>query len=133
MKLCISNFGYYTRGVEDDYIPIDGEVLFDAWPSEAELIAAFPGRLEYQEQLATQQLALEMRAERDRLMRVNYDAGTQMVRRELEMTNDPSYTAQLIDKRTELHLYAIALQGVPEQTGFPHTITWPTVPSETLE
>lgn len=133
MKLCVSNFGYYTRNVDDDYVPADGEALFDAWPSEAELLIAFPGRPAYQQQMADELLATEMRAERDRLMRVNYDAGTQMVRRELEMTSDPAYTAQLVTKRTELHLYAIALQGVPEQEGFPHEIEWPVVPSEELE
>lgn len=134
MSYCYSGLGYNMRLTEDNYIPQDGEVLFDHYPvSEEELRTAFPGRQAAQEAEELLRLSNEARSERDRQLREVYDRGTQMVRRELEMTSDPSYITLLTAKQTELHEYARLLQGIPEQSGFPVTIVWPTIPTETLE
>lgn len=81
----------------------------------------------------TEQLAFTARIERDRQLSKVYDPGIQMVRRELEMTSDSAYTAKLITKRNQLNQYAKDLQEVPEQSGFPQTITWPEAPTKDLE
>ncbi|QHJ83118.1 MAG: hypothetical protein [Caudoviricetes sp.] len=134
MKILLSNFGFDFTNCDDDYIPKDGEAVFDSWPSDAEMLAAFPGRPAYialQEKL---RLAVTMREKRDGLMRTVYDAGTQMVRRELETAPlDPAYEVKLINKRAELHAYARLLQAVPDQEGFPEVISWPEPPTEELE
>lgn len=133
MKICIWDLGFQARWVEDDYIPVDGEKVFDDFLSEEGLVAAFPGRAERIAKMEVQRVASIVRAERDSRMRNIYDAGTQMIRRELEtLPLDPIYEARLIAKRDELHAYARLLQIVPDQPGFPHAITWPDPPSEEL-
>jgi len=61
-----------------------------------------------------------------------YDAGTQMVRREIDMTSDDTYAGKLKEKLLELHQYAINLQAIPSQEGFPIQIMWPDQPSESI-
>lgn len=136
MKYLFSNHGFYSTTCDDDYVPAEGEVVFEMgyWPTEAQLVAAFPGRLAYIEQMRIDALSKEMREKRDGLMTKIYDAGTQMIRRELETAPlDPAYEAQLIAKRTELHAYARLLQAIPDQAGFPDVIAWPTQPTAELE
>lgn len=133
MKILISNFGFYSTNCDDDYIPKSDEAVFDYWPNEEQLLEAFPGRPAYIEQMRVDALAKSMREKRDGLMNKVYDAGTQMIRRELETSPlDPAYESQLISKRAELHAYARLLQAVPEQPGFPDVITWPAEPTAEL-
>lgn len=133
MKLLLSNFGFFSENCDDDYIAKEGEAVFESWPSEAELLAAFPGRPAYIIQMERDRIAGLARTERDRQLREIYDAGTQMIRRELETHPlDPTYESQLLAKRTELHAYARLLQAIPDQAGFPETITWPAIPTEEL-
>lgn len=133
MKLCISDFGFFSKGVEDDYIPLEGEALFDGWPSEQVLLETFPGRPAKIAQMEKDRLSGLAREKRDGLLRNIYDAGTQMIRREMEtIPLDPAYESKLINKRAELHAYARLLQAVPDQAGFPETITWPAIPAEEL-
>lgn len=77
--------------------------------------------------------AESVRAERDRKLSGFYDPAMQILRRELEMSTDETYTAKLILKRTELHLYAKKLQQIPDQNGFPGNVVWPEQPSAELE
>lgn len=133
MKLCLNDFGFFTRNVEDNYIPLEGEAVFDSWPTEDELLAAFPGRPGRIESMRVDLLAAEVRAKRDKLMTSIYDAGTQMIRRELETPPlDQDYEARLIEKRGKFHAYARLLQQVPDQEGFPDVVTWPEPPSAEL-
>ncbi len=130
MKCCLSNYGDAVRSVDDDYVPVAGEAVFSSWPNDEEMLIAFPGRPAYLERLRVEALSLDMRTKRNGLMSSVYDAGTQMIRRELEtLPLDTAYEAQLITKRAELHAYARLLQAVPEQTGFPDVITWPEQPT----
>lgn len=133
MKLLISNFGFSTKNCDDDYVAQDGEAVFESWPTEDELLAAFPGRAEYIIQMERDRLAGLARVERDRQLREIYDAGTQMIRRELETHPlDPTYESQLLAKRTDLHAYARLLQAIPDQVGFPETVIWPEIPTGEL-
>ena len=125
--------GFSMRGVEENYSPIGDEILFDHYPTEEELRIAFPGREAAQEEFQNATLAQTARFERDRQLREIYDRGTQMVRRELEMTEDSIYIDKLKNKLLELHQYAVLLQNVPEQAAFPKTISWPEIPSGELE
>jgi hypothetical protein len=134
VKICIWDLGFQARWVEDDYVPVEGEKVFDDFLTEEGLVAAFPGRAERIADMEVQRIASIARADRDARMRNIYDAGTQMIRRELEtLPLDPVYEAKLIAKRDELHAYARLLQAVPDQTGFPDVIAWPTPPTEELE
>lgn len=134
MKILISNFGFMSGNCDDDYEPAEGEAVFDAWPTEEQMLIAFPGRPAYIEMVRIQEVSESVRAERDNLLRTVYDSGTQMIRRELETEPlDPVYATKLLAKRTELHAYARLLQAVPEQAGFPDSVVWPEQPSEELE
>lgn len=74
-----------------------------------------------------------IRAQRDALLRNVYDVGVIWVQRELRMaTGDAPRTGALNAKLAELDAYAVALQSVPEQPGFPSTINWPTPPTRSL-
>lgn len=133
MKLCLSDFGFFTRNVDDEYVPVEGEAVFDSWPSDEAMLLAFPGRPGKVEQMRIDALSVDMRDARDKLMSRVYDAGTQIIRRELEtLPIDSAYEAKLIAKRSDLHSYARLLQKVPEQEGFPDIINWPEAPTMEL-
>lgn len=66
---------------------------------------------------------------RDQKLRYYYDPGVMMCLRGLRMTEDPQQISYIEGKLEELDLYAIALQEVPEQTGFPDNIIWPEAPT----
>lgn len=116
------------------YEPKEGEVVSEGrWLTEAELLIAFPGRAAAIEAQRIFVIGQEVRKERNDRMRLIYDAGTQMVRRELESTSDAVHTAKLNLKLDELHSYARLLQAIPEQPGFPDVVTWPIPPTDELE
>ena len=75
-----------------------------------------------------EELAESARSERDRLLRSVYDPGIMMALRALRMAASPEETSYAQGKVSELDLYAEALQGVPEQPGFPGSISWPVAP-----
>ena len=56
---CYSNNGHSMRAVEDDYIPIAGEMVFQDYATEAQLIEAFP---EYESKLEKQLIINQMSA-----------------------------------------------------------------------
>lgn len=82
---------------------------------------------------SNEQKAIDLRAERDLLLRNVYDVSVIWVQRELRLAagDGPRITA-LNAKLAELDAYAVALQDVPEQPGFPTTINWPTPPTRSL-
>lgn len=69
-------------------------------------------------------LAAEARSRRDTLLRTVYDPAVAMLQRSLRLGNEASAA-----KLAEFDAWAVALQGVPEQPGFPHSIDWPEQPS----
>ena len=76
------------------------------------------------------QLATSARSQRDALLSDVYDKGVLMIQRAIRLNGDAD--GSLAAKLHALDEYAVALQNVPEQAGFPQTITWPTAPTETL-
>lgn len=75
-------------------------------------------------------LAASIRAQRDNLLSTIYDKGVLIVQRAIRLNGDAD--GKLAAKLHDLDEYAVALQNVPEQPGFPQTIAWPTAPTETL-
>lgn len=69
-------------------------------------------------------LAGSARAHRDALLRDVYDPAVAMLQRAQRM-GTPGAKAKL----AEFDAWAVALQNVPEQAGFPHNIDWPEQPT----
>lgn len=76
-------------------------------------------------------IAFSARVKRNDLLRDVYDRGLMMAQRALRMTDpaDQQRITYLNDKIAQLDQYAEALQAVPEQPGFPQSISWPTIPT----
>lgn len=77
-----------------------------------------------------EELSILARIERDRLLRVTYDAGIMMALRALRLASTPEQTTYAEGKIAELDAYAEALVAIPDQPGFPQTITWPVAPTK---
>lgn len=75
------------------------------------------------------ELARAARQHRDWLLRNICDPGILMAQRALRMATSPEETAYAESKIAELDIYALALQGIPEQAGFPISIEWPAEPA----
>lgn len=75
-------------------------------------------------------LASNARAMRDQLLRDNYDRGILMAQRYIRLALTPEEISYAEGKIAELDSYAQALQEIPDQPGFPQTITWPTAPTK---
>jgi hypothetical protein len=80
-------------------------------------------------QPSTEELAASARKDRDSLLRDICDTAVLMIQRELRMTVDTDRITYLNAKLVEVDEYAVALQNVPEQEGFPQTIVWPVAPT----
>lgn len=79
---------------------------------------------------SSEELALVARIERERLLRTTYDPGIMMALRALRRASTPEQEAYAQGKIVELDNYAEALISIPDQVGFPQTITWPTAPTK---
>lgn len=75
------------------------------------------------------QLAADARQQRDALFRTVSDPGTLMALRAVRLATTPAETTYAQGKLAEMDAYAVALQGIAEQAGFPVTINWPTIPT----
>lgn len=73
------------------------------------------------------QLAAVARAQRDAMLRTVYDPAVAMLQRAARL--NPSNAEQYVAKLAEFDAWAVALQAVPEQTGFPQSIDWPQQPT----
>ena len=71
------------------------------------------------EEIITRQAA-QARSERDRQLRDNVD---------VMVSNNLRWNELTDEQRTEWTNYRTALLGVPQQSGFPQNINWPTIPS----
>lgn len=74
-----------------------------------------------------EKLELAARAERDRLLREVYDPGITATQRKIRMANGESVELEMLIQT--LDAYAVALQNIPEQEGFPDNIIWPEPPT----
>lgn len=77
------------------------------------------------------ELASSARSKRDSLLRDVYDPGAHMLLR-LQRTAPAEQQVAIAAKLAALDAYAQALQEIPEQPGFPHSINWPAPPSKEL-
>ncbi|GAB6178400.1 hypothetical protein JCM16814_34930 [Desulfobaculum senezii] len=76
-------------------------------------------------------LATQARAERDRLMREEYDpAVMQLLRKRRVVVAASGDTAGIDAQLAAWDAYANALEAVPDQVGFPRDIIWPQAPAE---
>lgn len=101
------------------------------WPNIGEVEDDDPRYLAYvNPPIPVEQLAAEARKTRDDLLRNFCDIGVLMIQRELRMGPTIERKAYLNAKLAEVDQYAVALQNVPEQEGFPTTIIWPVAPTE---
>lgn len=75
------------------------------------------------------EVAAAVRSERDRLLREVYDPGINMALRALRVSSSPEESSYATGKIAELDAYAVALTGIPEQSGFPQNVTWPETPA----
>lgn len=70
------------------------------------------------------------RLNRDDELKNYYDLGVAMCLRGIRMTTDPEKILYFNAKLAELDIYAVELQAVPEQPGFPDIIDWPSKPTQ---
>lgn len=77
-----------------------------------------------------QELADAARLDRDTRLKTIYDPGVNMALRALRMASTPEQTTYAQGKISELDIYAELLLAIPDQEGFPQTITWPVAPTK---
>lgn len=111
--------GNSMRAVDSAEDCVEGETYYDDLPTPWPPISA-----------VNEGLAISARAKRDGLLSDVYDKGVLMAQRAIRLNGDAD--GKLAAKLHELDQYAVALQNVPKQTGFPQTITWPTAPTDGL-
>lgn len=75
-------------------------------------------------------LARAARDRREMLLRKVYDPGILMALRALRMATGAEQAGAAQAKVIELDNYAVALQGIPAQEGFPLSIVWPEEPTK---
>lgn len=115
-----------------DAKPISDELytqLFRDRPAGKVIVAGADGLPELADPPAPSddQLAAVARAQRDVLLRTVYDPAVAMLQRARRL--DPEHDEQYAAKLAEFDAWAVALQAVPEQPGFPHDIDWPEQPT----
>lgn len=75
-------------------------------------------------------LAALVRLQRDAMLREVYDPAVAMLQRSARL--DPDSAEQYAAKLAEFDAWAVALQSIPEQEGFPQNVVWPEQPSKEL-
>lgn len=120
---------WYSPAGNNLHDDMDGTALsLPDWPKDA--MEATAEQIAAAKNPSTDRLAADVRAKRDNLLSTIYDKGVLIVQRAIRLNGDAD--GKLAAKLHDLDEYAVALQNVPEQPGFPQTITWPTAPTETL-
>ena len=101
----------------------------EIYPNQGEVEEDDPRYLAYiNPQPTITELSAAARQQRDILFRTVSDPGTLMAQRALRLATTPEGIAYAQGKLAEMDAYAIALQGIAEQAGFPATINWPIAP-----
>lgn len=128
--------GFYESGLHDQ-MPADAQQISEELyrqvmtdrPADKIIVAGPSGLPELSDPPAptVDQLAAVARAQRDTLLRTVYDPAVAMLQRAARL--DPDNAEQYAAKLAEFDAWAVALQAVPEQAGFPQNIDWPQQPS----
>lgn len=101
------------------------------WPNMGEVEDSDPRYVAFLNPgLSNEALAGSARKIRDDLLRNICDTGVLMIRRAIRLETDAARKTALNAKLAEVDQYALALQAVPEQEGFPTNIVWPVAPTE---
>lgn len=94
------------------------------WPNQATVEDDDPRYLAYVKRAAVRAAKLQ----RDSLLSDVYDRGVMRVQRELRAAEgDAAEESRLLAELAALDAYAVKLQRVPEQPGFPESIEWPSL------
>lgn len=96
-----------------------------AWPKDAR--PATDDEIAAARAIPDDVAAAAARAVRDDLLRNVYDAAVAMLQRASRL--NPANHDQYMAKLAEFDAWAVALQAVPDQPGFPHSIDWPEQPT----
>lgn len=110
----------------DGHSAIESSVASIGWSYDGE---NFTAPKEEPPTISDEDLASSVRIRRDQLLREVYDPGVTLALRALRMATTSAQKAYANSKISELDSYAVALQGVPEQGGFPQNIEWPEQPA----
>ncbi len=120
-----------TWGGESSWVPPDGYIAVAT--DEAGIGWGYSGGQfspPEPEQPSNAELADSARLTRDSFLRNIYDPRILMAQRALRMASSPEEVAYSEGKIVELDNYAVYLQGIPEQAGFPQAIVWPVAPTK---
>jgi len=105
----------YTLNPEDTDETIDNDSLLSAMIAAGDVEPYVPPSQEELDALA----AKNVRSDRD--FRLNYEVDP--------VVSNPLLWAELTpEKQEEWRQYRLDLKNIPQQSGFPHDITWPTKP-----
>lgn len=130
-----STGGFYEDGLHAE-MPADAREISDelymslmSRPAEKIIAADEAGMPTLSDPPASsdEQLAVVVRAQRDALLSNVYDPAVAMLQRAIRMGDD-SVTGKL----AEFDAWAVALQAIPEQPGFPQDVVWPIQPTREL-
>lgn len=134
-----STGGFYESGLHEQ-MPADAKQISDELyrqvmlerPAEKIIIAGEDGLPALADPPAPtgEQLAALVRLQRDAMLREVYDPAVAMIQRSARI--DPDNAEQYAAKLAEFDAWAVALQSIPEQEGFPQNVVWPEQPSKEL-
>lgn len=133
--------GFYTPEIHGENMPTDVVEISDElyselidgqsqgkvidWDSEDFPVLSDP------EPPSIEKIAEEVRLKRERLFREIYDPALMLLLR-MQRTSPSAQQAAIASKIEELDAYAILLQDIPSQPGFPTDVIWPIMPSKEL-
>lgn len=136
----MSTRGFYTPEIHGENMPADAIQISDEayadliagqstgkvidWSGDVPVLVDPPPPSE-------EHAADQCRKKRDQLLKEVYDPAVMLLLRMLRTAPEAQHAA-LAAKLAELDEYAVALQEVPEQPGFPNDVVWPTIPSKEL-
>jgi len=105
----------YTLAPDDTDRTIDNDILLSAMTVNGDVAPYIPPTQEELDIIA----AKNVRSDRD--FRLNYEVDP-------VVTNPLLWDELTLEKQEEWRQYRLALKDIPQQSGFPYSVTWPTKP-----
>lgn len=105
----------YTLAPDDADQTIDNDILLSAMTVNGDVAPYIPPTQEELDIIA----AKNVRSDRD--FRLNYEVDP-------VVTNPLLWDELTLEKQEEWKQYRLALKDIPQQSGFPYSVTWPTKP-----